>query len=746
MLGSKCSNNEDMNPMFIAILNDPSVKEQNKTNSSYYRFTNDTRYHYEFKYEFSSEIKNNDHRLMILLNGRGRICADYWKFAVGRRIISALRASGFSILTICSESRIFDIYTPIQSNIELKMIYESIQIWINTVYYRRFQCYPRLYIHGISMGSVFGTLLSRVLPIQAQILCIHVGHDAALTTRSIYPNDMQTRLVLDPTYANWFYFDFCYNDKTKSAHNRGLCPFQSDANHFYTVPPTCDNNEQRGTCRCTPVNFTYWEGFPDITCTWTNEQQAQHHDYIRDVKKFRGTFCEDICGDLFTYHAMGSRNIQKALNWITELDKLRHSLKIKDYLTRPLRIWMYSKESITKDAKRFLSSKIDWTSISKRYEIYSSEYHLQDYLNRLRSSTSVSRHNLIWTAEPLLADYYIIPSNLMFFYFETHPETLNETQLSSVYERLNNGYFYKLLMNVHNMFLYSTMTSTASLVGANHVIVLPDIGHIGFLYNKTQQLLSNVIKLTFTGTKQNILSPASKSLSGYEDTPVIFKYGYDIVMPPFTKLELNQNVSLNWNMSFSQKKRLFYFADTINHSSTIQSAYKHLSFLKRDLQQKKQYNKTTEIKGKLYETISIMSELILLSYGRRIYDTMQLGAIPVLLTDNIVLPFERFIDWRSFTIKRNINHLKGMIDSVKRINQFENYAKLKIEKLKSHANAFQWPYDYIKRDGRDKHVFVPKKDLKGSAKNAIHYIALELRCRRLEQFYGLTSDIFSAQS
>ncbi|CAM4765061.1 unnamed protein product [Rotaria magnacalcarata] len=837
-----------MDPMFIAILNDPWVKEQNKTKSSYYRFTNDTRYHYEFKYEFSSKIKNNDHRLLILLNGRGRICADYWKFSVGRRIISALRASGFSILTICSKSRMFDIYTAIQYNIELKMIYESLQIWINTVYYRTFQSYPRLYIHGISIGSVFATLLSRVLPIQAQILCVNIGDETALTTRSIYPNDMQTRLVLDPTYANWFYFDFCYNAKTKPVHNRSLCPFQSDANHFYTVPPTwyvtfkgdpwvsikmyrrmqekiqndslnlggvllnhkksvqidiihpinvtptymqenfdlwhnkpyasriffeyltnftvSNNSEQRGTCHCSPVNFTYWEGFPNITRTWTNKQQAEHRDYIRDVKTFRGTFCEDICGDLFTYHSMGSRNTQKALDWITELDKLRHSLKIKDYLTRPLRIWMYSKESITKDTKRFLSSKIGWTSISKQYEIYSSEYHLQDYFRRLQSLNSVSRHNLIWTAEPLLADFYIIPSNLMFFYFETHPQILNETQLSSVYERLNNGYFYKLLMNVHNMFLYSTMTSTASLVGANHVIVLPDIGNIGFLYNKTQQLLRNVIKLTFTDTKQNILSPASKSPSGYEDTPVTFKYGYDIVMPSFTKLGLNRNVPLNWNMSFSQKKRLFYFAYNINHSSTLQSIHKHLLFLKRDLQQKKQYNKTTEIKGKLYETISIMSELVesneyfheiqssVLSFcpdtsllrSSRLYETMQLGAIPVILTDNIVLPFERFIDWRSFIIKWNINHLKGMIDSIKRIDQLENYVKLKIEKIKSHANAFQWPYDHIEQDGRDKHVFVPKKDLNGSAKNAIHYIALELRCRRLEQFYGLTSDIFSAQS
>ncbi|CAM4946625.1 unnamed protein product [Rotaria socialis] len=844
----KCSNNEAMDNIFIKTLYDPWVEEQNKTNSSYYRFTNDTRYHYEFKYEFSSKIKNNDHRLMILLNGRGRICADYWKFAVGRRIISALRASGFSILTICSDSRMFDIYTPIQDNTELKMIYESLQIWINTVYYKSFQCYPRLYIHGISIGSAFATLLSRVLPIQAQILCIHFGQETALTTRSVYPNNMQTRLVLDPTYANWFYFDYCYNAKTRSVRNQSLCPFQSVENQFNAVPPTwyvsfkgdpwlpiktfrrmqikiqndslnlggvllnhkksvqidiihpinvtptymqenfdlwhnkpyasriffeyltnftiSNNSKQRGTCRCSSVNFTYWEGFPDITCTWTDKRQAEHRDYIRDVKKFRGTFCEDICGDLVTYHSMGSRNIKKALNWITEIDKLRHSLQIKDYLTRPLRIWMYSKESIINDTQRFLSTKIDWTSISKRYEIYSSEYHLQDYFDRMRSSSSVSRHNLIWTAEPLLADFYIIPSNLMFFYFETHPESLNDTQLSSVYERLNDGYFYKLLMNVHNMFLYSTMTSTASLIGANHVIVLPDIGNIGFLYNKTQQLLSNVIKLTFTGTKQSILSSESKSPSGYENTTVTFKYGYDIVMPPFIILKLNQSVSLNRNMSFTQKKRLFYFAVTINHSSMLQSVHKQLSFLQRDSQQKKQYNKTIEIKGKLYEVISIMSEPVELNeyfheiqssvflfcpetahpWSSPLYEAMQLGAIPVILTDNIVLPFERFIDWRSFTIKSNIGHVKRMIDSVKRINQFENYAKPKLEKIKSQTNAFQWPYDHIKQNGRDKYVFVPKEDSSGSAKNALHYIALELRCRRLEQFYGLTSDIFSVQS
>ena len=55
----------------------------------------------------------------------------------------------------------------------VKWIYKSLQKWFNDVYYKNFQHYPRLYIHGISRGSRIATLFCRVLSIQQQILTIY---------------------------------------------------------------------------------------------------------------------------------------------------------------------------------------------------------------------------------------------------------------------------------------------------------------------------------------------------------------------------------------------------------------------------------------------------------------------------------------------------------------------------------------------------------------------------------------------
>lgn len=831
---------------FITELHDPYEEEKGKTKSSYYRLTNDSRYHYEFRYEYNVDNTSDDHRLMILFNGRGRICADYWQFCVGRRIVGSLRKYGFSILAICAEERVLDIYSPIYANEELEWIYTALQIWMNTVYYKRFHRYPRLFVHGISQGSGFGTLLSRVMPIQAQILFATTGNYLALTARSIYSKEMQTRFILDPTFASWFYFDFCYNAKGKPVYNQSQCPFQGPRRQFYPVPPTFfmvpkadpflplaeyirmqniikndslhlggkllhhnislgidiiyprnltptymlenfdlwsnksyasrifyeymqefggeTNMTIRGTCRCSPINFTYWDGFPNVTSTWPARIQAEHRDYVRDVTKYRGTFCEDICGDLLAYHAMSSRNLDNALEWCNKIDNLRQSLRFKDYLSRPLRLWMYDKKSITNDTKRFSTYKIDWSKIAKQYEIYSSEYHLQDYFYKLKTPNKTGGHNLTWTSNPLLADYFVIPSDFIFFYFDTRPDFLNETQFESVRQRLNDGYFDKILMNIHKRYPYWTMVPTVNQTGSNHIIVLPEPKHMELFNNKSQQKLKNVIKLVFTGTTDDLFVLKSRWSEESLNVPVNFKTGYDIVIPRFTRLRLNLSDVGNWNMSLSKKKYLFHFSDNINHSSSLQTIQTRLKSLSKEIQ-RQEYEPTIEIQGKSYATLivsnsstkeqdyieAVQSSIFSICYEDYLpwsactYEAIQLGVIPLILAQNIIFPFERFVNWEAFSLKIDANTLASITDSIKQLENLDAIVKEKLSKLRTHVRTFRWPYGVAKQKGQFKHIFLPAED-QNKTKNAFHYLALELRCRRLEQLYGLTPESLSKTS
>jgi hypothetical protein len=82
---------------------------------------------------------------------------------------------------------------------------------------------------------------------------------------------------------------------------------------------------------------------------------------------------------------------------------------------------------------------------------------------------------------------------------------------------------------------------------------------------------------------------------------------------------------------------------------------------------------------------------------------------------------------------------------IRKIDRFEDYIEQKLNHARLHFHAFQWPYSPI--DNRyDRHRFLPEKDFGGTVHNVFHYLFLELRCRRLEQFYGLTSTSFSIES
>ena len=818
-------------------------------NSTYYELIKDANYHYEFRFEYNRDYKTDAPRLMILLNGSVRTCTDYWQFAVGRRILYILHSFHYSILVICNKKKTYDLEGPAQHNKDAKWIYTYLQTWMNEVYYKQFQRYPRLYIHGISRGSRIAATLSRILPIQQQIFTIHPSDFHSMLTRSDYPLDLQNRLQLDSVFANWFYFDLCYKPTLYNQTISEFCPYQSGKYYYQPVPPTYyvhvkndrlyelsqytsmvehirndsfalggkllnstegvklyimnplnatptymqktfdvwyskphasaifyehyanrsfynATNKTRETCNCLPTDFRYYELYPNITQTWPKQKQDDYKDYLNDVQNHLWSFCEDFCGDLHADHAMLSRDLDKALEWVKRMDTLRKSLLVEDYLSRPLRIWMYNKTSVITNDTYFASNRPDFVNITRQYDMYSPEYYLQDYFNRLQASTNFSARHLQWADNPLLADYFIIPSDLSFYYFAPDVNRMTYVNFQALVQRLNTVYCETLLTNIQTKFPYWTMAKHADQHGSNHILTIVTGRNIGLLSNDTQKKLKNVIQIVFTGIRIDMLPPDSPPPRDYRGMLIVYRHGYDMVIPQFTRLVPNSSRSLNITQLVKKKNRLLFFAGALEHTMTPQSARPLLQILLKDLNETQKTNITSKVGGKRYETLavirghqkpeeyiaSIRSTVFSLCpegffpWSPRFYDAIQLGAIPLVLADNIVLPFERFVDWPSISAKINVSNIRNMIDPIERIDDLEKYTIKKLTNAKKYADAFRWPYSGVGENGHKAHDFLPDEDQNGTAKNAFHYVSLELRCRRLEQLYGLTSDSFSSKS
>jgi hypothetical protein len=135
-----------------------------------------------------------------------------------------------------------------------------------------------------------------------------------------------------------------------------------------------------------------------------------------------------------------------------------------------------------------------------------------------------------------------------------------------------------------------------------------------------------------------------------------------------------------------------------------------------------------------------------LPWSPRIYESIQIGAIPVILADNIVLPFERFINWRSLSAKINVSRIKKITDIPSHIQNLEKYTKEKLKSALPYLNAFRWPYLIVTQKRPGKRIFQPQNDKNERAENVFYYLWLELRCRRLEQWYGFTVNTTTVKS
>ena len=535
--------------------------------------------------------------------------------------------------------------------------------------------------------------------------------------------------------------------------------------HFVNQSRYKPLNQTRQTCRCASTDYRYYQLYPNITETWSKQKQDEYRDYINDINQHLYTFCEDICGDIYAEHSMFSRNLDKALDWVNKIDKLRHSLFVEDYLSRPLRIWMYNKTSIVTNDTYFTSNKADFIKIFRQYDMYSPEHYLQDYFERLQTSKNFSQHNLEWANSPLLADFFIIPSDLTYYYFYANISYMTEAQFEILVKKLNREYFGTLLTNIRTKFPYWSMAKQEDQFGSNHILTILNGRNMGILFNETRKLLKNVIQIVFTGLRQDLLPPDAPPPRDFRGTPIIYRHGYDVVIPQFIRPPVNNNRSENISDWVKNKKRLLFFAGAVSHTNNIQGARSRIYRLFQK-GQKGAYNMTIQIKDKRYDILrvidghqkpheyadSMQSTVFTLCpegyfpWSPRFYDAIRSGSIPLVLADNIVLPFERFIDWRSISAKINVSNIENMIDLIQRIDNFEQYMTQKLINAQRYLDAFHWPYSGISEKEHNKHDFLPDEDTNGTTRNAFHYVSLELRCRRLEQMYGLTSDSFSETS
>ncbi|CAF1495408.1 unnamed protein product [Rotaria magnacalcarata] len=792
------------------------------TQVQYYTLSPNSSYHYEFRYQLLK--KDSSHRLILLLGGHKRKCIDWWIFSVGRRILSAIRSSNYSILTVCSARSTFDYNIPIEENQDVKWIYKSLQVWMNDVYYAKYDQYPLLYLYGVSRGSHFAGLLCRVLPVQAQILYIYPGYFEGMTIRSVLDRDLQTRLIVDSTFASWFHFKLCYtmtfdlclfqsnkisnfspvpptyfvhvvndNKLNESDYTRLIAAIKDDSyelgglvlndteslklhisfppnatpsymqEHFYQwrhklhasqllyehlsgfpkLPEQQNSEYKFQTFWCHRGDFTFFERYPSIMQTWNEKEQEEYREYSNDIKTFHEQLTEEFCGDLRGQHAMLSLDIEDALFWVSEIDSLRQRVKMQNFLSRPLRIWMYNKESLVPERYHNHHIKANCSHNLYGNGMYSSEHIIQVYFNQ--SS---------YVDNPLLADYFLIPHDLYcFIFFHQLFANFTDEQFKAHVSHYSNHYFEPIIDRIRYEFPYWIMTDKP---GSNHLIAFVGGRNMGVLDNRLQNLLKNVIQLGPTGVRQDLLSPNAPELYLHRNLSIVYRHGYDIVAPPFTPTEIIEiNTSNDW---YQRKKRLLYFAGILNHSLSSKSVRRLLFAFAKNLSSlirigKKEFHPITVVDGHvpMQEYLeSIMSSVFFLCpegyspWSPRIYEAINLGSIPLILADGIVLPFERFIPWRSFSLKLNVSNVYNILDFVigNSNSNFEERTKRKKRNAQRYMNAFRWLFKND-RNKQKPDFFIPEEDVKT---NVFHYIYRELKCRRIEQFLGASWNIFSSAS
>ncbi len=127
--------------------------------------------------------------------------------------------------------------------------------------------------------------------------------------------------------------------------------------------------------------------------------------------------------------------------------------------------------------------------------------------------------------------------------------------------------------------------------------------------------LKHVIQLGFTGFRQDLLSRNSLLSYLHRNVTSIYRHNYDIIIPPFNRLQwINDKPLINnssVNMWYKMKKCLLFFAGTVNNSNSVESVRKPLSLLiNEDIGKGKRYEDEIIIDGKQLNTMVLIGGFI----------------------------------------------------------------------------------------------------------------------------------------
>ena len=143
--------------------------------------------------DHADHVDNTEEKgLVMLFHGCSHTAADWFELPEDRRIVRLLLASGYSVAAFLSADRhtgCWDSKWPLTrggSNVDVGRVIAGLQALVEAEYGQQ-QRYPTLFTLGASSGGTFTTIVSRALPVMAQVPMISPGSEPALLTPSTRP-------------------------------------------------------------------------------------------------------------------------------------------------------------------------------------------------------------------------------------------------------------------------------------------------------------------------------------------------------------------------------------------------------------------------------------------------------------------------------------------------------------------------------------------------------------------------------
>lgn len=89
----------------------------------------------------------------------------------------------------------------------------------------------------------------------------------------------------------------------------------------------------------------------------------------------------------------------------------------------------------------------------------------------------------------------------------------------------------------------------------------------------------------------------------------------------------------------------------------------------------------------------------------RLYEAMQLGCVPVYVSDEHWLPFQQYVDWRGFAVVIRPDEIRGLPDMLKAIMDSGKYADMRKTAIETYEKYFTYEgcFRTIKRMLEDEH-------------------------------------------